>query len=71
VVTHFEFYGSTDGRNWGVPLASGEFGNIANSPILQQVMFDKTIARYFRFRALAAASGLNRAGIAEIDVITD
>jgi hypothetical protein len=34
-------------------------------------MFDKTIARYFRFRALAAASGLNRAGIAEIDVITD
>lgn len=71
VVTHFEFYGSTDGRNWGVPLASGEFGNIAYSPILQQVTFDKTVARYFRFRALAAASNQNRAGIAEIGVLTD
>lgn len=71
VITHFEFYGSPDGHNWGLPLASGEFGNIVNSPILQEVKFTPAQARYFRLRALPGASGHNRPGAAEIGVITE
>lgn len=71
IISHYELYVSEDGRNFGRPVASGEFGNIVNSPILQQVEFASTPARYVRFRALREAGGANRMGIAEFSILTD
>lgn len=70
VIRHYELSVSTDGHSFGLPVASGEFGNIANSPSWQRVTFDKVPARYIRFRAVSEASGQSRAGIAEFTIIT-
>jgi alpha-L-fucosidase len=50
-ITHYRFYASRDGRSWGDPVSSGEFGNIRNSPILQVKEFDPVPARYIRLVA--------------------
>ncbi len=70
IISHYELFVSEDGRNFGTPVASGEFGNIVNSPIFQQVEFPTANARYIRFRANREASGANRMGIAEFSIIT-
>jgi alpha-L-fucosidase len=71
VIRHYELSVSTDGRNFGQPVASGEFGNIANSPIWQRVTFAAVPGRFVRFRAVSDVAGQNRAGIAEFSVITE
>lgn len=71
VIREYEFSVSTDGNNFGQPVASGEFGNIANSPIWQRVTFPSVPGRYVRFRAVSDVAGQNRAGIAEFSVITE
>jgi alpha-L-fucosidase len=71
IIRHYELSVSADGRNFGRPVASGEFGNIANSPIGQRVTFAAVPARFIRFRAVSEATGQNRAGIAEFSVITE
>jgi alpha-L-fucosidase len=70
IIRHYELSVSPDGKNFGKPVASGEFGNIANSPIWQTVTFDAVKARYIRLRAISEAFGADRAGIAEFSVIT-
>ena len=40
VITHYSFFGSTDGENW-TKLAQGEFSNIIANPIQQKVLFSK------------------------------
>lgn len=71
IIRFYELSVSMDGRNFGQPVSAGEFGNIENSPIWQQVNFEKTPARYIRFRAKEAADKSNRAGIAEFNIITE
>ncbi|MCL1821502.1 MAG: alpha-L-fucosidase [Prolixibacteraceae bacterium] len=71
VIRTFELSTSLDGRNFGSPVSSGEFGNIENSPTWQQVHFEKSSARYVRFRALETVDKSARAGIAEINFITE
>ncbi len=71
LISHYELLVSEDGRNFGLPLAEGEFGNIFNSPIFQQVEFSSTPARFIRLRAIREASNANRIGIAEFSIITD
>ncbi len=71
VIRTYELFVSLDGKSWGEPVSSGEFGNITNSPVLQQVNFPVTSGRYLKFRALTDASGEQRAGIAEFTVITE
>ena len=71
VIRHYELSVSIDGLNFGQLVASGEFGNIANSPIWQRITFDAVPARFIRFRAISEATGQNRAGIAEFSVITE
>jgi alpha-L-fucosidase len=66
-VDTYRFETSLDGRTWTVS-AEGRFGNIENSPILQEVGFASTSARFFRFTALKLAKG-TAAGIAEIGVL--
>jgi alpha-L-fucosidase len=66
-VDTYRFETSQDGRTWLVS-AEGRFGNIENSPILQEVAISPITARYVRFTALKLAKG-TAAGIAELGVL--
>ena len=71
VVYGYEFYTSTDGKNWGSPVAKGQFANIKNNPVLQSILFGAVNARYIRFVALSPANdGDGQAAVAELGVIT-
>ncbi|MET3876582.1 alpha-L-fucosidase [Chitinophaga sp. OAE865] len=71
IIYGYEFYTSADGKNWGSPVASGQFANIKNNPVQQTVTFRKTTARYIRFVATSPADENDtRAAIAELGVLT-
>ena len=70
IISHYKFYTSTDGKNWGKPLSEGEFSNIRNSPILQTKTFDVTAAMFIKLKSLKAVYA-DKIGIAEFDVITE
>jgi alpha-L-fucosidase len=58
LVDQYEYHVSTDGKNW-IKVAEGEFGNIANNPVLQTVKLEKPVkARYFKFTATHSANGM-------------
>jgi len=69
VISFYECQVSIDGKSWS-KVAEGEFGNIANSPILQRVTFDPVQARYLRLKATKTLDG-NPASFAELGVITE
>ena len=49
----YRFFVSQDGKNWIPCETSGEFSNIKNNPIKQEVQFKMVYtARYIRFEAL-------------------
>lgn len=71
IIYGYEFYTSADGKNWGSPVASGQFANIKNNPVQQTVTFKKTAARYIRFVATSPADEKDgQATIAELGVLT-
>jgi alpha-L-fucosidase len=70
IITHYEFYVSTDGKNWK-RVSEGEFSNIKNNPLWQTKTFDSVPARYIKFRALKNTENNNRIGYAEIDILTN
>ena len=60
------------GYTWKESVAKGQFGNILNNPILQQVPFKiPASGRYIRLEALASCNGKPWAGVAEIDIMTE
>ena|GEM_PF-2986637 len=65
-ITHFEFYLSTDGVNWGDPVAAGVF---PNSSTIQQVTFPKQSAHYIRLRALGEVNGNAATAVAEFGAL--
>lgn len=69
-ISGYEFYVSNINGSWGKPIVAGEFSNIENSPVLQQVTFNPVTGRFVKLRALSAVADQKRAGIAEFDVIT-
>jgi alpha-L-fucosidase len=69
-VSHYSFYTSMDGRNWGGPVSKGEFSNIRNSPILQTKSFEPLQARYIRFVGEREINDGTFISIAELGVIT-
>ncbi len=71
VITHYTFYGSTDGNNW-TKLSEGEFSNVISNPIQQKITFSKTTeVKYVRLVADKIMNGKDEALIAEIGVITE
>jgi alpha-L-fucosidase len=70
IITHYEFYTSTDGKKWK-KTSEGEFSNIKNNPLWQTKTFEAVPARYIKFRALKNTENNTRIGYAEVDVITD
>lgn len=69
VVDRYRFETSLDGKHWTVRVEAGEFGNIKNNPMLQEVTFAPVEARYFRFTALRDVQQSGWAHVAEITVL--
>ena len=67
-VTHYTLWGSTDWRDW-TRLASGEFSNIVNNPIWQNLTFPATKVRMLKLDADRLASG-DRMGYDDVEVLT-
>jgi alpha-L-fucosidase len=70
IITHYEFYVSTDGKKWKL-VDHGEFSNIKNNPVWQIKEFAPVKARLIKLRALKNAEGNDNMGYAEVDVITE
>lgn len=68
----YAFYVSEDGKNWGEPVAQGNFANIANNPVTQTIRFNKAAkGRFIRLVAVAPANEKEQwASVAELGVIT-
>ena len=66
-VTHYTLWGSTDWRDW-TKLASGEFSNIVNNPIWQNLTFPAAKVRMLKFDADRLADG-ERMGYDDIEVV--
>jgi alpha-L-fucosidase len=69
VVDRYQFETSVDGKKWTAQVASGEFGNIRNNPMLQEVAFAPVEARFFRFTPLRDTDNTGWVGAAEITVL--
>jgi lysophospholipase L1-like esterase len=66
-VSDYEFYVSTDGVNWGAPVAVGAFPD-TNSAAARDVMFTAKTGRYVRFRALGELHSRYLTYLAELNV---
>ena len=66
IITHYTLWGSTDWTNW-TKLASGEFSNIVNNPIWQNITFPATTVRILKLDADRLAAG-SRMGYGDIDI---
>ena len=70
-ISHYQFYISKDGKNWGAPVLKGEFSNIRNNPILQTKTFDLKEGRFVKFVAEKEINDKNFITIAELGVLTE
>lgn len=68
IITNYACSISQDGKNW-IEVATGEFSNIVNSPIEQQIIFAPVEARFIRLKALKTADSLP-ATFGEVGVLT-
>ena len=64
---HYTLWGATNWRDWK-KLASGEFSNIVNNPIWQNLSFPATKVRMLKFDADRLADG-ERMGYDDIEVV--
>ncbi|MFI5088974.1 MAG: N,N-dimethylformamidase beta subunit family domain-containing protein, partial [Terriglobales bacterium] len=78
-IKDYEFYVSSDGVNWGSPVASGNFsyanlskncpGPGAGVPSARQVAFSQTTGQYIRLVALSELHGNPWTSVAELNVL--
>lgn len=69
IITRYAVEISVDGERWE-EVATGEFGNIRNSPTVREVTFSREVqGRYIRFRALDTVDGKANMGVAAFDII--
>ncbi len=76
-IKQYEFYVSTDGVNWGTPVASGNFdyGNLSTScpgagvPGVMEIAFAATTGQYIRLRALSEIQLNPWTAVAELNVL--
>ena len=67
-ISQYAFYASTDGINWGTPVATGTFPNSAAE---QQVLFTPTPAAFIRLVALSSNDGSDLSTVGELNVLGD
>jgi hypothetical protein len=65
-IAQFEFYLSSNGDDWGGPVAIGTF---ANSQEEKEVSFTPTTGRFIRLRALSEVNGNPWTSVGEISII--
>ncbi|WP_335965820.1 alpha-L-fucosidase [Galbibacter sp. PAP.153] len=70
IITDYEFSVSTNGKNWK-KISQGEFGNIVNNRIKQEVNFTPVEAQYIKLKAIKVAGDDVRATYAEIGILKD
>lgn len=71
VITKFNFYTSLDGKQWEKVISKGEFSNIQNNPVKQEVRFEKPLtAKFIRLEALGAVDKREYTSANEIGIIT-
>jgi alpha-L-fucosidase len=70
IIANYEFYVSSNNKKWTL-VSQGEFSNIKNNPLWQNIKFAPENVRYIKFRALANTVGNNTIGYAEVDIITN
>ena len=68
-ITHYTLWGSTNWRDW-TKLASGEFSNIVNNPIWQNLSFPATKVRMLKFDADRLATG-DRMAYDDLEVVME
>ena len=68
MVTNYTFLVSTDGKNWK-KTSQGEFGNIVNNRIKQEVVFAPTKAKWIKLIANKTTGESKETTIGEIGVI--
>ena len=68
--TQYEFFVSPDGKRWGEAVAKGEFSNIVNSPVLQEVAFKEKSGRFIQFKILNSTDEKGKVTVAELGVVT-
>ncbi|WP_439183346.1 alpha-L-fucosidase [Carboxylicivirga taeanensis] len=67
----YAFYVSTDGKNWTPVIAKGEFSNIKNNPVKQDVRFNSSHpARFIKLQSTAGAYNEAWVSVGELGVIT-
>lgn len=65
-IGQYEFYVSTDGSNWGSPVASGTF---ANDDLEKEVLFSQVTGQFIRLVALSEVNGKPGTSMAELNVL--
>ena len=66
-ILNYEFYVSSDGINWGVPVAEGNF--LPNDKTEKEVIFPAAVGRYIRLLAIDEVNGNPWTTIAELNVL--
>lgn len=76
-VSEYSLYVSEDNKQWSLVVNHGKFSNIANNPIVQNVLFNNPVhAQFLKFvthrdsYSLEDSQSSGLAAVAEIDVIT-
>jgi alpha-L-fucosidase len=70
IVTEYAVYLSRDKQKWNL-AAAGEFSNVVNSRLEQEVRFTPTEARYMKLKVIKTDGEDPRASFAEIGVLTE
>jgi alpha-L-fucosidase len=69
LITHYRIAATTDWKNWEI-LGEGEFSNIVNNPIWQNLRCKPTRAKVIHVEGLRLAQG-ERLAYSDIEVITE
>lgn len=71
IITHYDCYLSTNGKTWRLAV-NGEFSNIINNPVEQNVRFSEIIkARFIKLKVKKIREGDQKPIIAEFGVVTN
>lgn len=71
IAAEYVVYVGNDEKNWLQPVAKGEFSNIRNNPIEQQITFPVVEGRYVKIVFTKVLDDQKQVKAAEIKVITD
>ena len=66
-ISNYEYYVSSDGVNWGIPVATGNFS--PSDATEKEIIFSTVVGRYVKLRALGEVNGNPWTSAAELNVL--